>query len=399
MKVFEGLKGEEDFMAGDKFRAVVAIDSFKGSIGSVVAGKAAEEGIRKAVPDAEIIVLPLADGGEGTVETMIAGCGGKRKEIEVCGPVHKKVRAVYGILPKEKTAVIEMAAAAGLPLVPEGERNPWNTTSFGVGELITDALEEGCRHFIVGIGGSATNDGGAGMLQALGVKFYDSSGALLTKAITGGDLCKIERISIAQMDQRLKDCQFQIACDVNNPLCGPMGASTIFGPQKGADQPMIDRLEEGLCQFARVTKSVGLSQDPDYPGCGAAGGMGYGFLTYLKAMLRPGAELVLDAIKIDEFLKDADLLVTGEGRIDHQTAMGKAPASAAKRGKKAGVVVLAVAGCVTDDAQDCDTIFDGVFSIADRAMSMEEAMREETARKNMTKTVYQAVRLILRKRG
>lgn len=376
-------------------KVIVAIDSLKGSLSSLEAGKAAEEGIKRAMPEAEIIIKPVADGGEGTVSALTSGLNGRLEKAEVTGPLGQKVKAVYGILP-DKTAVIEMAEAAGLPLVPDDQRNPMHTTTYGVGELIQQALEKGCRKFIVGIGGSATNDGGTGMLQALGCHFYKKDG---TEICPGAEeIEEIARVDIGGMDRRLEECRFEIACDVTNPLCGERGASAVFAPQKGADARMVGRLDDALSHLADVTEEVLKTDNRNLPGAGAAGGLGFAFSSYLGGDLRPGVEIVLDAVLSEKELSEADIVVTGEGRFDGQTAMGKAPVGIAKRAKEKGCMVLVFAGSIEPQGvrkvQDDMQLIDGAFPILPGVMTLEEAMQKTVAYENMSYTAEQVFRVI-----
>jgi len=376
-------------------KVIVAIDSLKGSLSSLEAGKAAEEGIKRAMPEAEIIIKPVADGGEGTVSALTSGLNGRLEKAEVTGPLGQKVKAVYGILP-DKTAVIEMAEAAGLPLVPDDQRNPMHTTTYGVGELIQQALEKGCRKFIVGIGGSATNDGGTGMLQALGCHFYKKDG---TEICPGAEeIEEIARVDIDGMDRRLEECRFEIACDVTNPLCGERGASAVFAPQKGADARMVGRLDDALSHLADVTEEVLKTDNRNLPGAGAAGGLGFAFASYLDGDLRPGVEIVLDAVLPEKELSEADIVVTGEGRFDGQTAMGKAPVGIAKRAKEKDCMVLVFAGSIEPQGvrkvQDEMQLVDGAFPILPGVMTLEEAMQKTVAYENMSYTAEQVFRVI-----
>ncbi|RGI48399.1 MULTISPECIES: glycerate kinase family protein [unclassified Roseburia] len=376
-------------------KVIVAIDSLKGSLSSLEAGKAVEEGIKRAMPEAEIIIKPVADGGEGTVSALTSGLNGRLEKAEVTGPLGQKVKAVYGILP-DKTAVIEMAEAAGLPLVPDDQRNPMHTTTYGVGELIQQALEKGCRKFIVGIGGSATNDGGTGMLQALGCHFYKKDG---TEICPGAEeIEEIARVDIDGMDRRLEECRFEIACDVTNPLCGERGASAVFAPQKGADARMVGRLDDALSHLADVTEEVLKTDNRNLPGAGAAGGLGFAFASYLDGDLRPGVEIVLDAVLPEKELSEADIVVTGEGRFDGQTAMGKAPVGIAKRAKEKDCMVLVFAGSIEPQGvrkvQDEMQLVDGAFPILPGVMTLEEAMQKTVAYENMSYTAEQVFRVI-----
>ena len=374
-------------------KVVAAIDSYKGSVSSKEAGEAAKKGVLNVYKDAEVTIMTLADGGEGTVESLVDGLKGEYVSAAVTGPLEEKVNCTYGIIKDENLAVIEMAGAAGLTLVPPEKRNPLITTSYGVGEVIKDAIERGCRKFIIGIGGSITNDGGVGMLQALGFSFKDKYGKEI--GFGGRCLADIASVDVSGAYEKLNECEFNIACDVENPLCGPKGASAVYGPQKGATPEMIEELDKALYNFAEVTKAATGKDMALYPGSGAAGGMGYGFLAYLNVNLRPGIEIVLDTLKMDEVLEGADVLITGEGRIDSQTAMGKAPAGAARRAKKYGLKVIGIAGCTTDDAYLCNEKgIDAIFDVTDRAMTIEEAMDKENTKKNIEKTVTQVFCLI-----
>ena len=378
-------------------KVVVAIDSLKGSLSSLEAGQAIKEGVQVVYPEADVVVRPLADGGEGTVEALAIGMGGELVHVSVTGPLGDGVTAEYGILKADetrpKTAIIEMSAAAGITLVPDEKRNPMHTTTYGVGELIKDAIDNGCRHFIVGIGGSATNDGGIGMLQALGYDFLDKDGASVGYGGTG--LQSIARIQAENVLPELKDCTFRVACDVTNPLCGPMGSSAIYGPQKGATPEMVKELDEALLQYAELSKETFDHADRLYPGTGAAGGMGFAFLTYTNAVLESGIKIVLEETGLEDEMKDADFVITGEGRLDSQTALGKAPIGVAHLAKKHDKKVLAFAGCLTPDAGVCnENGIDAFFPILRRVITVQEAMEKETARENMIRSVEQVFRLI-----
>ena len=376
-------------------KIIVAIDSLKGSLSSLKAGEAVERGIKEAIPEAEVTIKPVADGGEGTVVALVSGLKGALKKAIVTGPIGQKVEATYGILP-DKTAVIEMAEAAGLPLVPTNQRNPMHTTTYGVGELIQHALEAGCRKFIVGIGGSATNDGGVGMLQALGCHFYKEDG---TEIVLGAkEIREIARVDVGGMDKRLQDCKYEIACDVTNPLCGRAGASAVFAPQKGADAAMVNYLDESLAHLADVSEQTLQIDNRNMPGAGAAGGLGFAFASYLGGDLRPGVEIVLDAVLPEKELSEADIVVTGEGRFDGQTAMGKAPVGIAKRAKEKGCMVLVFAGSIEPQGvrkvQDEMQLIDGAFPILPGVMTLEEAMQKTVAYENMSYTAEQVFRVI-----
>ena len=374
-------------------KVVIAIDSLKGSLSSMEAGTAIKDGILAAKPDAEVIVKPLADGGEGTTDALIEGMNGERIDLTVTGPMHTPVDAYYGYLKDTNTAVMEMASAAGITLVPDSEKNPLLATSYGVGEMINDAIQRGCRNFIIGIGGSVTNDGGIGMLKALGVRFLDENGE---DAGEGGQaLAKVARIDVSGMNPLLKECHIQVACDVNNPLCGENGSTYVYGPQKGVTEDMKKTLDEAMVHFARVTSETLENDYMNTPGAGAAGGLGYAFLAYTGAALTPGIELILDAVGLEEVLSGADVVVTGEGRLDFQTAMGKAPVGVARLAKKYNAKVIAFAGSVTQEATACNKEgIDAFFPILRSVCTLAEAMDPVAARNNMTATVEQVFRLL-----
>ena len=378
----------------ENLKVVIAIDSFKGSMTSLEAGQSAAEGIRRVYPEAEIQVRPLADGGEGTVDAIVSGCGGRRTEVQVTGPAGKQVLCAYGILEEEKTAIIEMSGAAGITQVSGAEKNPMTTTTFGVGEVIKDAIAKGCRHFIVGIGGSATNDGGVGMLQALGFGFLDAQGEQIGFGASG--LKDLVRITTDHVLPELAECSFRIACDVSNPLCGPQGCSAIYGPQKGADPAMVLEMDGYLAAYAELAKAQFPKADAEYPGAGAAGGMGFAFLTFCNATLEPGVGIVLEETKLRQYAESADIVVTGEGRLDGQTVMGKAPIGVANIAKEYQKPVLAFSGCVTEDACACNAHgIDAFFPVLRTVVSLEEAMNRENAMKNMSNTVEQVFRTVL----
>lgn len=374
-------------------KVVIAIDSLKGSLSSMEAGMAIKDGILAAKPDAEVIVKPLADGGEGTTDALIEGMNGERIDLTVTGPMHTPVDAYYGYLKDTNTAVMEMASAAGITLVPDSEKNPLLATSYGVGEMINDAIQRGCRNFIIGIGGSVTNDGGIGMLKALGVRFLDENGEDAGKG--GQALAKVARIDVSGMNPLLKECHIQVACDVNNPLCGENGSTYVYGPQKGVTEDMKKTLDEAMAHFARVTSETLENDYMNIPGAGAAGGLGYAFLAYTGAALTPGIELILDAVGLEEELSGADVVVTGEGRLDFQTAMGKAPVGVARLAKKYNAKVIAFAGSVTKEATACNKEgIDAFFPILRGVCTLAEAMDPVAARNNMTATVEQVFRLL-----
>lgn len=373
-------------------KIVVAVDSFKGSLSSLDAGGAVRDGILRAFPDAEVEVCPLADGGEGTAEALTLGMGGSMRTAAVTGPLGEQREARYGVLRDGRTAVMEMAEAAGITLLGRDRLNPMRATTCGVGEMILDAVRGGCRRFIIGIGGSATNDGGAGMLQALGFGLLDAEGRAIPSGAAG--LASLAEITDDHVPPVLRECRFRIACDVRNPLCGARGASAVFGPQKGADAETVSRMDANLARFAALTKRKHPEADPDAPGSGAAGGLGFAFSAYLHASLERGVRIVLEESDLAGKVKDADLVITGEGCLDGQTVMGKAPAGAAEIAKRYGKPVLALAGTVSEGAAACNGHgIDAFFPILQRPGTLQEAMDAETARSNLRRTAEQAVRL------
>lgn len=373
-------------------KVIIAMDSFKGSISSIEGSQAVSDGIREIDPHATIVTLPLADGGEGTVDAIVHATSGKIVETKVTGPLHESVRAKYGLTGDGKTAVIEVAEACGLPLVPDENRNPLKTTSYGVGELILDAVEKGCRHFVVGLGGSATNDAGVGMLQALGVKFLNQQGDEV--GLGGHVLNEIEGIDLSEVDSRIHECVFRVACDVNNPLYGEKGAAYIFGPQKGATDEMVVELDRGLRHFSEVVeKELGIDLHSK-PGSGAAGGLGAAFSGFLGGTLESGIGLVLDLINMEKYLGGSDLVITGEGMLDGQTSMGKAPVGVANLAKKYGVPVVALAGAIKQENFQLNDQGLASFSIIPAPMSLEEAMERERTYQNLKFTAQQVVHLV-----
>lgn len=372
-------------------KVVVAIDSLKGSMTSMEAGRAIKEGILNVLPDTEVIVKPLADGGEGTTEALAEGLGGEMVTVDVHGPPETRVQASYGMIRETGTAIMEMAAASGIILVGKDKR-PLDATTYGVGEMIKDAIQKGCRNFIIGIGGSATNDGGIGMLTALGYEFLDAEGK--AAGIGAGALSHVASIKKDHVLPELKECSFKIACDVTNPLCGTNGATYIYGPQKGVTEDMRDDLDAAMANYAKVTRECMGTDHMESEGAGAAGGLGFAFLSYLNGDLQPGIELVLDAVEMEKTMEGADLVFTGEGRLDYQTAMGKAPVGIAKLAKKHGAKVVALAGAVIEGAEKCnENGIDAFFPILRKIVTLDEAMEPETARQNMVKTTEQIIRL------
>lgn len=374
-------------------KVIVAVDSFKGSLSSLEAGAIIKQGIKKAIPDAKVLVCPLADGGEGTVEALTLGMGGKLEHITVTGPLGKSVQCVYGVIEETKTAIIEMSSAAGITLIAESDRNPLNTTTYGVGQIIKEAVFRGCRHFIIGIGGSATNDGGIGMLQALGYGMLDKNQNQVPFGAKG--LKELVRITDENVFPKLRECTFRIACDVTNVLCGEQGCSAVFGPQKGATPDMIKQMDKWLARYAELTTQKYPHANANRAGTGAAGGLGFAFLSYTNAVLESGIKIVLEEIKLEQDIKSADIVVTGEGRLDRQTAFGKAPIGVAEIAKKYNKTVLAFSGCATEDAVICNQYgIDAFFPILRTIQTLEEAMDSKNAEKNLLFTAEQVFRLI-----
>lgn len=388
-------------------KIVIAMDSFKGSLTSMEAGKAVAQGIQQVDPDSQIQICPLADGGEGTVEALSMGPGGHLENVRVRGPLGDEVDCCYGILEGKHfnggteagaTAVIEMAAAAGLPLVPPEKRNPLHTSTWGVGQIIRHALGKGCRRFLIGLGGSATNDGGAGMLQALGFGLLNSQGEEIGPGALG--LKEVSAIRTDHVFPELADCTFRAACDVENVLCGEQGCSAVFAPQKGADPEMVRQMDQWLGRYAALVKETFPRADSAMPGAGAAGGMGFAISACLGGKLEPGVKIVLEETGIEEYLKEADLIFTGEGRIDSQTAMGKAPAGLAALAKKYQKPVVALGGSVEEKLETWQPEnFDAVFPVLRRIVTLEEAMEKERAERNLKETAAQVYKLWLVARG
>ncbi len=372
-------------------KAVIAIDSFKGSMTSLEAGNSAAEGIKRVYPDADIKVIPVADGGEGTVDALVLGMGGRKEYVKTCDPLGREIEAYYGIV--GNTAVMEMASASGITLVSDDERNPLNTSTYGFGLMIAHAIDKGCRNFVIGIGGSATNDGGCGMLSALGFEFLDGNGNKVEHGAKG--LKDIKEIKTEKALKELKECSFSIACDVTNPLCGAEGCSAVYGPQKGADEKMVEDMDGWLLNYARLAKTVSSTADENAPGAGAAGGMGFAFMTFLGGELKSGIDLILKETHIEDYIKDAQIVITGEGRLDFQTAMGKAPAGIASIAKKYGKTVIAFAGGVTPEAKAVHNAgIDAYFPIVRGVCTLDDAMNTANAKNNMADSVEQAIRLI-----
>jgi glycerate 2-kinase len=375
-------------------KIIIAPDSFKGSLSAFEVAKSIQRGIIKIDETIETVIVPMADGGEGTVQSLIDASGGEIIELTVHDPLFREIKSFYGIMGDGITAVIEMAAASGLPLLTPEERNPLKTTTYGTGELIKDALNRGCQKFIIGLGGSATNDGGCGMAQALGVKFFDKNGNEV--GLGGGELSKIDKIDISGIDTRIKNAAFLAACDVDNPLCGDKGASAVYGPQKGASADDVILLDKGLEHFAQLVKQQLNLDIKDVAGAGAAGGLGAGALIFLQAQLQRGIEIVTQTTYLAGKMAGADLVITGEGKIDSQTAFGKTPFGVAQLAKQKNIPVVAIAGSLGDGYQTLyDKGFDEIYSIMDKSMSLKYAI--ENAALLLENSAENAIRLWIKK--
>ena len=375
-------------------KIVLAPDSFKGNMTSMEVAVAFEKGIKRVLSGANCIKVPMADGGEGTVQSLVDGVGGKFIRKRVVGPIGKIVSARYGLLSDGKTAVIEMAEASGLPLVTHKKMNPMKTTTFGTGELILDAAKRGAETIIIGIGGSATNDGGVGMAQAIGVRFLNKQGKEISEYGSGGMLKKIADINAKKMAPILKKVKIIVACDVNNPLCGKSGAAYIFSPQKGATPKMVKILDDNLKHLGKVIKQTLKKDIISLKGAGAAGGLGAGLVAFARARMESGVEIVIEASNIRKHLKNADLAITGEGRVDSQTAFGKTPSGVAKVARKYRVPTIVIGGGITDDASDIFSFgIDGLESACARDMSLDEAIKN--SRKHLENAAERAIRLVL----
>ncbi len=373
-------------------KIVVASDSFKGSVSSAEVAESAERAIRKVFPDSKVVKIPVADGGEGTVEALVAAMQGEIISCTVNDPLMCSIRACYGISGDGQTAILEMAAASGLTLVPGDKRNPMLTSTYGTGELIKDALNRGCRRFLIGIGGSATNDAGTGMLQALGFRFLDKEGNELGQG--GRILNQIHTIDRSQALLQLRESSFIVACDVNNPFSGNNGAAFVYARQKGADDAMIVQLDEGLKHFARVIQETEQIDVDLIPGAGAAGGLGGGFIAFLHATLKPGIQMVLEALHFDEQIRGADLIITGEGKLDRQTGMGKTPAGVLKAGLRWQIPVIAIGGSVEETEALNQQGFLAVLPILPAPATLEQAMDTAFTCRNITRTLEQHLRII-----
>ncbi len=372
-------------------KIVIAPQAFKGSILALDAATAASEGIKRVFPLAEIVSVPVADGGDGTLETLIEGSGGNIHKIEVLGPLGDRRPSEWGAMGDGVTAVIEMARTSGLALLAEEERNPLITTTYGLGEAMRQAMDAGYQRFIIGIGGSATNDAGAGMAQALGVRLLDSSGNDLE--FGGASLAQLSRIDMSGLHSKVGECEFLVACDVNNPLTGPTGASAIYGPQKGATQEMIVELDAALSHFAEVVKRDIGAEIGDVPGSGAAGGLGGGLIGFVGGQLRAGVDIVLDTVGLDDYLTGCDLVIIGEGSMDHSTIYNKAPVGVAGRAKKLGIPVVGISGSLGAGFQDVHEYgIDALTAITAGPMTLGEA--SDRAAELIANTTEQVMRLL-----
>ena len=366
-------------------KIVVASDSFKGSLTSLEVAAGAEQGIHEVFPECEVVKVNVADGGEGTMDALRSTLGGQWVTVAAADPLGRPRDVSYVVLSDGKTAVIEMSAASGLPLLEPQERNPMLTSTFGTGEMIVDALSRGCRRFLVGIGGSATNDAGMGMLEALGFRFIDKDGKVLPGR--GESMSEVVDIDMSHVSPEVKESEFIIACDVDSPFCGPRGAAYVFSPQKGADPQMVAELDAGMEHLAEVIARVVGKDIKDVPGAGAAGGLGGGFLAFLNSRLERGIEMVLDAIAFDDIIRGSDLVITGEGRVDSQTLTGKTPYGIMKRAQKQNIRTVAIGGSVKLGDDDDVSGFDSIWPVTPEGMPLEEAMKAETASANVRETV------------
>ena len=375
-------------------KIILAPDSFKGNLTSLEVATAFEKGIKRVLPRAKCIKVPMADGGEGTVQSLVDGVGGKFIRKRVVGPAGNTVSARYGLLSDGLTAVIEMAEASGLPLVSGKNKNPLKTTTYGTGELILDAAKRGAEKIIIGIGGSATNDGGVGMAQAIGIRFLNKQGKVISDYGSGGMLKKIASIDNKKADPLLRKIKIIVACDVNNILCGKSGASYVFAPQKRATPAMVRILDENLRHLGKVIKQSLRKDVIKLKGAGAAGGLGAGLVAFTGARMKSGIEIVIDASNICKHMENADLVVTGEGRVDTQTAFGKTPSGIAKAARKYCIPTIVIGGGITDDANDIFTYgIDGLESACARDMSLEEAIKNSS--KHLANAAERVIRLVL----
>ena len=373
-------------------KIIISPDSFKGSLTSVEVSNAIEDGIKKVFPNCKTVKIPIADGGEGTMDTLVSAMNGKKIKVKVHDPLKRIIEVEYGLVNDGKTAVIEMATASGLTLLTKQEQDPSATTTYGTGEIIKDALLQGCRSFLIGIGGSATNDAGTGMLKALGYRFLDKNGEETDG--TGKSLDSICSIDDSGVMPEIKEAHFTIACDVNNPFSGTNGAAYVYAPQKGANEQMIIELDDGMENFRQLIEKEKKIDLNTIPGSGAAGGLGGGFVAFLNAELKPGIEMVLEAVSFENHLQNADLVITGEGRLDKQTGMGKAASGILNAASKSNVPVIALGGSIEDVENLNKRGFISVFSITPCPLSLEKAMQKDTTRSNIIQTTEQIMRTI-----
>ena len=373
-------------------KITIAVDSFKGSLSSREVADAFEEGFKSQFPKCEVVKVSIADGGEGTVDALVETLNGELVKTLVADPLGRTISAQYGIIDDGRTAVMEMSAASGLPLIAPTERNPLRTSTYGTGEMIVDAIRRGCRKFLVGIGGSATNDGGTGMLRALGFRFFDTKG---NELIGGGEILeRIDQIDNSTARTELADCEFIVACDVTNPLYGPEGAAYVFAPQKGADAAMVERLDQGLRSYARAIERFNGVQVDAIAGAGAAGGLGGGFKALLGARLEPGIDMVLNAMQFSKIIAGSDLVITGEGRIDRQTTMGKAPSGVLREATAQGIPTIAIGGAVQPCKELEQSGFAAVLPIVAGPVALEVAMQRDTAIENVRRTATQIAKIL-----
>ncbi|MQG15868.1 MAG: glycerate kinase [SAR202 cluster bacterium] len=373
-------------------KIIIAPQAFKGSISAMNAAKAIEQGVKAVLPDATTILIPIADGGDGTLETLIDVMGGDVITEKVTGPLGSKVKANWGALSDQKTAIVEMASTSGLTLLKPNELDPYKATTYGLGEIICKALDKGYREFIVGIGGSATNDGGAGLAQALGIKLLNSNGKNIE--LGGFNLKHLDTIDISRIDPRISESKFHVACDVSNPMCGPEGASAVYGPQKGASKEMVAVLDSALQHFSHVVHRDLNKEIKHMPGAGAAGGLGGGMVAFLNASLKKGIDIVLDTIDFDQKLEGTDLVITGEGQMDFQTVFSKAPIGAAQASKLRNIPVLSLSGSLGKDyGLVHDHGIDAVFSILNSPMTLEEA--SDKSHELITKATEEIIRTLI----
>ena len=375
-------------------KIILAPDSFKGNLTASQVATAYEKGVKRVVANAECVKIPMADGGEGTVQAVVAATGGKIIRRTVVGPIGKPVRARYGVLPDGKTAIIEMAEASGLPLVDEADRKPMKTTTYGTGELMLSALRQGVKKIIIGIGGSATNDGGMGMAQALGVVFHNRQGRLIQGLGCGKLLGDIASIDCTGLAPELAQTKVIVACDVNSPLYGKQGASVVFGPQKGATKEMVKKLDMNLRYYSQIIKRTLNKDIARVKGAGAAGGLGAGLMVFANAEMKKGIDTVIELVGMRQHLKNATLVITGEGQVDRQTGTGKTPAGVANLAAKFGIPVIVVGGCITDNARYLFQYgIDGLESACARNMDLQEAI--SYSRVHLANATERALRLVL----